>query len=198
MERNNADILNHQLEEWKYLNDYINRIDIGYQKSFATVIAIFTIVTALLSINNSQMQYAVVFVVPPGILVAFAFLSYQFRIVAIVRGRLSAIEKSMNSGLGENVHLLNSFLVDEYMAKKNLINRWMMAPFIFLVFVITAICVYFSCKWFSGSYMVILIIYWLIILVFAIVVLVPFLRNEIVRKEVDEVLRNKEKEEKLK
>ena len=62
------------------------------------------------------------FLIPPVLISVFGYLSYQFRITVILRGHLSALEKSMNEKIGKNVHMWNSALVETFMAHNNMIN----------------------------------------------------------------------------
>ena len=104
--------LEHQLEEWKILNEYLNTMDTGYQQSIMLVVSIFAVVGTVLSqSNNSQWQWGI-FIIPLGLVAFFSYVSYQFRITAIIRGHLAALEESMNKKIHENTCqsiLLSSF-----------------------------------------------------------------------------------------
>lgn len=181
--------LEHQLEEWKILNEYLNNIDIGYQQSITIVVSVFAIVATVLSQSqNSQWKWGI-FIIPLGLVAFFSYVSYQFRITAILRGHLAALEESMNRKIHENVHMWNSALVETFMAHNNTINSMMMIPIIgFLVFVLVyclKITYYllvvqngginFGIVWFS--------LYWLIVTIFMLIVFIPFLKNEAIRYE---------------
>lgn len=178
-------VLDHQLEEWKYLNAYINQIDTGYQQSFVMVISIFSVLAVLFSSNNELAFSKGIFIIPPGIVAVLAYVSYQFRITAILRGHLAALERSMNSKLKENVHMWNSALVETFMARNNVINNFMMIPMVLMVGILGAYCVLVSLNAFNDSpyKWIILFVYWTVIFVCAIIVLIPFFTNEKVRRE---------------
>ena len=176
-------VLEHQLEEWKYLNGYINSIDTGYQQSFTIIIEIFSVAAALGANSNNSVGTIIMFIVPPGIIATFAYLSYQFRIVAILRGHLAALEIKMNNHLHEDVHIWNSALVEMYMARNNSINKWMMFPIAVLVIVIIIVCVIYSWNIMSASlmYRIIFFCYWGVMLGLAVLVTIPFFQNERIR-----------------
>ncbi len=160
-------------------------IKLAYSNTFVVVVAVFSIVTALISDKAGDSYRWIILVVPPAILAAFSYLSYQFRVVAMLRGHLAALEEEMNIKIKENFHLWNSTLTEMYMAKNNLINRWMMVPMIFLVLIMTAICFYMTWNAFSGTDIgvFLLIVYWILILLFSILIFIPFLQNERIRHE---------------
>lgn len=71
MKQDKEIILQHQLEEWKYLNEYINKMDTGYQQTFVVLVTLFTGVIAYISKDvNSIVSYAV-FLIPLGIISIF-------------------------------------------------------------------------------------------------------------------------------
>ena len=186
MENTNKDkLLTHYIEEWRYLNEYINRIDLGYNQTFFIVLAVFSLEVALFD-KGGVFTGSVMLIIPPGILAIFAFLSYQFRIVAIIRGHLAAIEDEMNAILEKDVYLWNSALVEMYMANNNIINNWMMAPMLFLVVITTVMCIYSSWIVFFDVLVKRIIwgVYWIIIIVFSVIVFVPFVENEKIRREI--------------
>lgn len=191
--------LEHQLEEWKMLNDYINKIDIGYSQIIVIIISVFGIITTLISKNvDSQQELqavsCLIFIVPAGMEAVFAYLSYQFRITAILRGHLAALEKKMNREIGENIHMWNSALVETYMARNNIINRYMLLPMFVAVMVITFYCVFFS--WNVSLHIpygrVLFVIYWAVMIVSAVIIIIPFFQNEVIRNDTeaeDEVIK---------
>lgn len=112
------------MAEWKYLNDYINQMDLNYQKLLTIMVSIFAGVTVLFASDKNPDLLIGIFIIPPGIIAVFSHLSYQFRITAILRGHLSALEKEMNETLNKDIHLWNSALVETFMAHNNSINRY--------------------------------------------------------------------------
>lgn len=87
-------ILEHELEEWKSLNEYINAMDMGYYQILIITISIFTAIVAVVTSDIvTEELIKIVFIVPLGIVSVFSYLSYQFRITAILRGHLAALEK---------------------------------------------------------------------------------------------------------
>ena len=175
--------LNHQLEEWKILNEYINKMDLGYSQAVVIIVSVFSILTAVLAGNNN---YGII-VVPVGIEAVCAYLSYQFRITAILRGHLAALEKKMNHEIGDETHLWNSVLVETYMAHNNSINSLMLVPMFFAIFIITIYCFCLTVSFMPhipyGK--IWLALYWIVILVVAIIIIKPFFQNEIIRYDTE-------------
>lgn len=181
--------LEHQLEEWKILNEYLNTMDTGYQQSIMLVVSIFAVVGTVLSqSNNSQWQWGI-FIIPLGLVAFFSYVSYQFRITAIIRGHLAALEESMNKKIHENVHMWNSALVEAFMAHNNLINKMMMLPIIIFLSLIVIYCAkitYYLLVIKNGGIdfgIVLFILYWFIVLLCVVIVFIPFLNNDKIRYE---------------
>ena len=184
MEEDEKVILTHQFEEWKYLNEYVNKMDTGYQQTFVVFITLFTGVVAFVTKNiKSNISY-LIFLIPLGMIVMLAYVSYQFRITAILRGHLAALEDSMNEAIHKKVHLWNSVLVETFMAHNNSINKYMMIPMMFLVVAVAIYCMVVTalilkekfCCW-----LILWIMYWILITALTWLVLYPFLKNESIR-----------------
>lgn len=182
---NQSKVLEHQLEEWRSLNAYVNQIDTGYQQSFVMVISIFSVLAVLFSSNSELASSKGILIIPPGIVAVLAFVSYQFRITAILHGHLAALELKMNKALKENVHMWHSALTETFMARNNLINNYMMLPMFLLIIIMTIYCYLISLQAFEDipHKEVFLTIYWVSIFVCGLIVLVPFFTNEKVRHE---------------
>lgn len=176
-------VLEHQLEEWKLLNNYVNQIDTGYQQFIVVIVAIFSGVLAFVSKSDSLLK-EIVFVVPPGIIAVLAYLSYQFRITAILRGHLANLENEMNKTIKENVHLWNSALTEVYMAHNNIINNYMIAPMIFVIIILIIICFVLTLQY--GIAGELFALYWIANLVFGIIVFIPFIQNESFRRATED------------
>lgn len=182
----NVQLLEHQLEEWKSLNEYLNAMDMGYYQSLVITVSIFAVVVAVFTSDIVTRElFRIIFIVPLGIVAVFSYLSYQFRITAILRGHLAALEEKMNAELGENVHMWNSALVEVYMAHNNSINNFMMVPIMVFIIVLTMYCIYFTRKILVGIPYAKLIFwgYWMLVFVGATIVFYPFLTNEKIRHE---------------
>ena len=191
-------ILHHQLEEWKYLNDYVNKMDTGYQQTFVILVTLLTgIVTFISKDIKSTVVYGI-FLIPLGIIAMLAYVSYQFRITAIIRGHLAALEDDMNKALHKDVHLWNSALVETFMAHNNSINNKMMIPMMFFVGALSVYCMVVTYWILNNSIFSIMlwIGYWLMILVLACIVILPFFMNECIRSETyneEKVVKNYKK-----
>ena len=183
-------VLNHELEEWKYLNDYVNKMDMGYMQIISLLLAIITGIMAIIFSNKQIIEKIeiIFFLIPPVLISVFGYMSYQFRITAILRGHLAALEKSMNQKMGKNVHMWNSALVETFMAHNNLINSCLM-PITFLAVVIMVIISIVTTWNISATLPAgrgIFIIYWFFIVVAAVIVIIPFLHNEQIRYEAED------------
>lgn len=185
MNENDEIILQHQLEEWKYLNEYINNMDTGYQQTFVLLVALFTGIIMYISKDVNLIISYVIFLIPLGIISILAYISYQFQITAILRGHLAALEEDMNKKIGKDVHLWNSALVETFMAHNNSINNMMMFPIMAFIIVLTGYCMYFSKRvivhFVFGD--VIWVVYWIVVGILAAIVLIPFKKNGDVRIE---------------
>lgn len=182
-------ILDHEMEEWKYLNDYVNKMDMGYMQLIALLLAIITGIMAIAFSDEEIMERVqyVFFLIPPVLISTFGYLSYQFRITAILRGHLSALETSMNNKMGKKVHMWNSALVETFMAHNNMINNCFM-PVNFVTVAIMVIIAWrvthnISSNLPNGEW--IFILYWVFIIVAAIIVIVPFFYNGRIRCETE-------------
>ena len=49
-------ILDHEMEEWKYLNDYVNKMDMGYMQRISLLLAIITGIMAIAFSNKEIME----------------------------------------------------------------------------------------------------------------------------------------------
>ena len=176
-------ILKQQIEEWRSLNDYLNKIDVGYQTIFTVFISAFVLVANLISKENSVVSRYTLMLIPFAVITVLAFVCYQFRITAILRGHLAALEEKINEEIGENVHLWNSALVDTYMANNNMVNQFMMIPMCIFLIIFAVLCLgSFIQK--SGGITVLTVVYLMVLSALSLLVFIPFLNNEKVRKEV--------------
>lgn len=182
---NKQKVLEHQLDEWKTLNEYINQIDLNYQQSFVIMVSIFALIAGVITSNAMPKEMLkLIFIVPLGLVAVFSYLSYQFRITAILRGHLAALEDKMNETLEENVHMWNSALVESYMAHNNTINQNMMIPIVIFIILLVLYCLIFTWKALEGigGGGVIFGVYWVLIAYGATIVLPPFFKNDEIRK----------------
>lgn len=187
--------LAHCLEQWKLLNEYINKIDLGHQNPMLILISFFIGLIGVVAGSEDNMVKSCILFIPIGVEAVMAYVSYQFRIVAILRGYIASLEDRMNELLKTNTYRWNSMLVETHMAHRNLINNTMMVP-IGLVFIIMAVfCFLISFNVLGGTVVgnIILLIYWTLIIIFAILIFLPFLKNGAIRK----ITRNQEVIEKM-
>lgn len=183
-------ILDHELEEWRYLNDYVNKMDMGYMQIISLLLAIVTGIMAIVFSNKQIMEKIeiVFFLIPPILISVFGYMSYQFRITAILRGHLASLEESMNQKIGKKVHMWNSALVETFMAHNNLINSCLMPINLLAVSIMVIISIVTTLKISAtlpaGRW--IFIIYWSLMAVAAVIVIIPYLHNERIRYEAED------------
>lgn len=190
-------ILQHMLEEWKYLNDYIIKMDNNFGTGFTIILTIFTGAVIVLFSKAPQNSAAslIIFLVPLTILAIMYYIAYQFRITAILRGHLSKIKHSMNQLLSKEIHKWNSILVETFMAHNNSANSFLMLPNSILLAACMIYCFYATLYVLilnpvlnlSGTLSTILLtLYWILILYLAVRLLLTFLGNEIVRHIIED------------
>ena len=183
------DVLEHELEEWRYLNGNISAMENGYMQGISLMLAVVTGILAIIFAAGAEGAVRFVFfLIPPVLTVILAFIGYQFRVTAILRGHLAHLEQSMNKKLKQDVHLWNSALVEMFMAKNNEINTFIMGPSLFAVGIVIVVSVYFTygvCCDIDCYGMAIFAVYWLLEAALAAVILVSFLRNETIRRTTE-------------
>lgn len=173
---------------WKEINSYINSIEISYAKIVSILI---TIMGAIIVYFKGDIVpktffdcnfYLIVFM-PVAIASVIAYLSYQFRWVAISRMYLTSIEKEINALLEKNYYTWNYDIVEKYVAHRNIANTKVL-PLINMIFFIL------SLVYFDGSVIVselnvaFKISYCVFTVVLVVVCVIPFFGNETIRKEV--------------
>lgn len=183
------DILEHELEEWRYLNGNINAMENGYMQSISLMLTVVTgILAIVLSDKTGGNARFVFFLIPPILTVIMAFIGYQFRVTAILRGHLAHLEHSMNEKLKQDVHLWNSALVEMFMAKNNEINSFIMVPSFFAIAIVIAFSLYFTaeiCGDMARYGKMVFGLYWLVETILAAIVLISFLKNERIRRTTE-------------
>ena len=190
-------ILHHMLEEWKYLNDYIIKMDNNFGTGFTIILTIFTGAVIALFSNTPTNKTAtlIIFLVPLTILAIMYYIAYQFRITAILRGHLAKIEHNMNLLLSNKIHKWNSILVETFMAHNNSANSFLMLPNSILLIACMIYCFYATINVlilnnilslsFATS-IIFLLLYWTLIFYLSLRLLLTFLGNEIVRHIVED------------
>jgi len=127
-------IISNYLKEWEVLSQYIMDIDKMYSNYITVFTALATVaVTILSSVTKESELRPLFYVIPLAYIVVFGFMSYQFRITAILRGYLASIEDKVNDLLGVNVYMWNSSLTETYLAHRNVPNKSLMVPVIIFV-----------------------------------------------------------------
>lgn len=202
------DQLEHELEEWKYLNSHINSMETGHMQSISLMLAGVTGILAFVLTRDTDASTAVerttnwvFFLLPPILTVVLAYIGYQFRITAILRGHLARLERSMNEKLKSKdpIHLWNSALVEEFMAKNNEINSFLMVPSLFTILIMIVFSLWQTYETLVIDHTIfwgptLFVIYWLIEFILAAVILYSFINNEKIRRttdrEIDQIVKN--------
>lgn len=174
-------------------------MDMGYQRAFVVMVSIFA-GAAVLFESNERMLLGI-FIIPPGIIALLAYVSYQFRITAILHGHLESLEKKMNEQLKEDVHMWHSALVEVFMAHNNTINNYMMIPMLIFIIIITIFCLICTRRAMMNIPVsslfknIIFVTYWIAMGIGVFIVLPPFLENTQIRYASSQDEKVKEKYE---
>lgn len=174
-------------KEWSITNQYVNDLDKGQSQNIGIFISVSTIALSIASLignKNTNFDFSFLFfIMPIAFLICFGFLGYQFRITAILRGHLARTEKEMNNLIGENVYMWNSALTETYMRRRNVSNKLLMVPIFFFVIVYSAFCIKetFVSNITKKYGIWLFITYWAMVLICALIVSIPFFKNDKVR-----------------
>lgn len=175
-----------EIELWKTINEYSNRIELSYQFFSSLLISVIGVVIAFCKDNLIpdkvfDNKFIVLCFVPITVTAIIGYLAYNFRWVAIARMYSAAIEKEINSSLGKEYFVWDSDIVNKFMAKNNFVNR-VFLPIINFTFILS-IALFLNYSMFSSKLDAYIKIIYLIstITLFA-CSLVSFLGNEKVRK----------------
>lgn len=203
-------VLEHELIEWQHLNNYVIEIEKGFSTHFTIMLVLFTGIL-LVTISPSDARQNTVFVlggswrivlltVLPAVVLDLGYLAYQFRIIAIIRGHLAQLETSINSTIGKDVHMWNSYLYESYMAHNNFAYQFLVIPAGIVIMFIVLISIFSVYELVLGSDILPLfktisyecrqsffVIYLLITLVPGIIIACTFVTNERIRKRTKDV-----------
>lgn len=178
--------LSAQLELWKTVNEYANRIELSYQFFYTLLISVVGIVVAccrdnLIPERFLDGRFIVLCFAPIVVSTVIGYLAYNFRWVAIARMYSAALEKEINSSLAKDFFVWDSDLVNRFMAKKNFVNRGFL-PAVNILFVLLVAGVLIYLMFASEIDLFIKIAYSLIIVLLFAGASVSFLGNERIRK----------------
>ncbi len=174
-----------KIELWKEINAHINKIESGNPFFFTILVALFGAVATLLNADEAiklspDFLIYMLWFMPIVISVIMAYLAHNFRWVAIARMYASALEKSINNELEEDIYLWNCDIVDKFMAKRNFINRLLLPAISTLLFgLTTGFYAVTMCSFGIAKYWKILYITVIVTLFFACAV--PLCFNETIR-----------------
>ena len=183
---NKDTMFNAKIELWKHINSYINSIENGYSIFFTLII---TVLGGIIVYFKGDLKpeklfdynFYILCFLPIALSTVIAYLSYNFRWVAIARMYLSALEKEINKELDKNFYTWNSNVIDEFVSKNNFPNTKLL-PFVNFSF-FASIWFFFIYNMFSsGLELYIKIIYSIFVILLLIVCMMPFLGNDKIRK----------------
>lgn len=175
-----------EIELWKTINEYSNRIELSYQFFSSLLISVIGVVIAFCKDNLIpdkvfDNKFIVLCFVPITVTAIIGYLAYNFRWVAIARMYSAAIEKEINSSLEKEYFVWDSDIVNKFMAKNNFVNR-VFLPIINFIFILS-IALFLNYSMFSSKLDgYIKIIYLISTITLFACSLVSFLGNEKVRK----------------
>ena len=175
--------LSAKIQLWKEINGYANKIEESYIIFFNVIVTIVGAVVSILEFKvlTIELQLALVIFLPIALAVVMAYLSYNFRWVAIARMYSSIIEKEINDELGEDLYVWNSRIIDDFMAKRNFTNTKLLPIVNILLF--GFVWAFLNHTMFSFDFMLVFkIIYAVCITALFVACLCPFMCNEKIRK----------------
>lgn len=180
-----SDKLSAKIELWKAMNNYINKTEASYQVFYTLFVALAGVVISLYGGNviltaRTEISLILLIFLPIALGTVMAYLAYMFRQVAIARMYSTAIEKEINIELEDCVFVWNSKIIDQYIAKKNFPNTFLL-PMINLIF-FAFIGFLLNCFMFALDIAVwIKVTYLICIVALFVACLCPFLKNESIR-----------------
>ena len=179
--RQNAE---HKIKLWYEVNRYINQIEGSYHGFFTALIALLGIViaalvTKIIPEHATQVRIFILIFTPAAIASTVAFLAYNFRWMAMARNYASKLEAEINHELGEDIFLWNGRLVDKCMAKSSANLVVFSCNLLFFLFVWFVLNYY---MWIIPISVAAKCTYTALLTIVSALCLLPFARNERVRK----------------
>lgn len=174
----------HKIKLWYEVNRYINQIEGSYHGFFTALIALLGIVIAALGTkiipeHATQVRIFILIFTPAAIASTVAFLAYNFRWMAMARNYASKLEAEINHELGEDIFLWNGRLVDKCMAKSSANLVVFSCNLLFFLFVWFVLNYY---MWIIPISVAAKCTYTALLTIVSALCLLPFARNERVRK----------------
>lgn len=172
---------------WKEINEHINEIEINYAKIVSILITIMGAIIVYFQGDTVPRElfdcrFCLLIFMPITISSVIAYLSCQFRWVAISRMYLTSIEKEINTLLGGNYCTWNYDIVEKYVAHRNVANTKLL-PLINGLFFVMSLLYFDSSMFASDVSIAIKICYCVFTVVLVVACLIPFVGNEKIRKE---------------
>lgn len=187
--------LNTYVELWKHLDDLLNSFEHKYANVLVIMLTLLTPYIAYQSNIKGEIKLALALFVPLLALIIFAYVSYLFRFVAILRGYLSGLENDIDELLGKRVFRWNGDYINAYVSNcrpnKYLMLSFGVAILIIAIFFTTQIISLWKdslvLTWFSGCSLLLFksfcVLYSIFIFVIATLIGLTFVVNESVRRD---------------
>lgn len=129
------DRLNTYIELWKHLDDLLNSFEHKYMSVLVIMLTLLTPYIAYQSSIEGEIKIALAFFVPFLALIIFAYVSYLFRFVAILRGYLSGLENDIDELLGKRIYRWNGDYINAYVSNCRP-NKYLMITFSIAVLIV--------------------------------------------------------------
>ena len=172
---------------WKEINGYINEIENNYAKIVSILITIMGAIIVyfkgdIVPRAHFDCNHILLIILPIAVSSVIAYLSYQFRWVAISRMYLSSVEKEINTLLEYNYFTWNYDIVERYVAHRNFANTKVL-PLVNLLFFIFSLLFFDYSMCISSFSIIHKYLYCVFTLILVVICVLPFIGNEDIRKE---------------
>lgn len=175
-----------KIDLWKEINDFVNKIENNYSLIITLLITVFGAIIAFFDgdlVSNEIFDYHffILCLMPIGVSAVIAYLSYNFRWVAIARMYLTSLENEINKALGENIYVWNSNIVEDFVSKRNFANTKLL-PVVNICFFGFSLIYFNYMMYMSSIPLGFKIIYTIITVLLFTISICPFAGNEKIRK----------------
>ena len=181
---------------WVETNNNIYKIENSYTTLISLLMTIFGAIIVyfsgdLVPQDLFDYKFLLLMIMPVAIASLIAYISYQFRWVAISRMYLTAVEKEINNLLGENYYSWNSDVVEKFVVHNNFANT-ILLPMINGLFFVLCLFYFDYCMIASDLHLLVKILYVELTAAIVLVCLIPFVKNSNVRKKAYEFPKTKD------
>jgi cell division protein FtsL len=149
--------LTEKVELWKHLDNHLNTLESTYMNAPMWIVTILGAMIALVSTNsetNSNFTFMLFYAMPIFSIMAMYYLTYQSRVVEILRGNLIVLEDEINTMIGSISFVWNKECVLNFYngkSKQNIAFCSQKFTLLFAPVLILSICFFSFYSLFSNS-----------------------------------------------